>query len=141
MRMRVKIQLAAPAIGYVRVQLRGGEVGVAEHLLDRTEIGATLQQVRREGVAEEVGVDALRLEPGLAGQAAQDEEGAGAGGRAPARVQEQLLEGAPVGGGGAPAVGGVEVGAAPGEVAAKGLRSLPPDRDDALLAPLAERSD
>src|SRR4051794_37673225 len=115
MRMRVEIQLAAPAIGYVCVQLRGGEVRVAEHLLDCTEVGASLQQVRGEGVAEEVGMDALRLEPGLTCEAPQDEEGAGAGERAAACVQEQLLPVAAGGGGGGP-----------GEVTAEGPPRPPP---------------
>ena len=49
-----------------------------EHFLDRAQVGASLEQVRRERVAQEVGMDALGLEPGLVGQAAQDEEDAGA---------------------------------------------------------------
>ena len=34
MRVRLEIQLAPPAIGYVRVQLRRREIGMPEHLLD-----------------------------------------------------------------------------------------------------------
>ena len=52
-----------------------------EHLLDGAQVGASLEQVRRERVAQEVGVDALGLEPCLVGEAAQDEEDAGAGER------------------------------------------------------------
>jgi hypothetical protein len=33
-RVRLEVQLATAPIGYVRVELGGGEVGVAEHLLD-----------------------------------------------------------------------------------------------------------
>ena len=75
-RMRLEVQLAAPPIGYVGVELGRREVGVAEHLLDAPEIGAALEQMRREGVAQEVRVDALRLEPGLRRRA-----GAGSGRR------------------------------------------------------------
>ena len=51
---------------------------MAEHLLHRAEVGAALEQVRRERVPEEVGVDPLRLQAGLLGEAPQDEERAGA---------------------------------------------------------------
>jgi hypothetical protein len=59
--MRLEIQLPTPPVGYVRVELRGGEIGMAEHLLDRTQVGASLEEVSGERVAEQVGVDA----PGL----------------------------------------------------------------------------
>ena len=36
---------------------------MAEHLLDAAQVGAALEQMRRERVAEQVRVDALRLEP------------------------------------------------------------------------------
>src|SRR5438552_17783782 len=90
MRVSVEVRLAAPAVGHVRVQLRRGEVGVAEHLLHAPEIRASLEQMRREGVAEEMRMNAPRLEPGLLGQPPEDEEGASAGQRAALGVQEQL---------------------------------------------------
>src|SRR5947208_10459800 len=96
MGVRLEVQLASPAIGYVRVQLRRREIGMAEHLLDGTQVGASLEQVGRERVAQEVRVDALGLEPCLAGQAPQDEEDAGARERPAARVEEQLLPVPPV---------------------------------------------
>ena len=40
-----------------------------EHLLNGPQVGASLEQVRRERVAQEVRVDALRLEAGLLGEA------------------------------------------------------------------------
>ena len=52
----------------VRVDLRGGERGVAEQLLDRTEIAAPFQHVRRVGVAQRmraVLAQPTRLEPPL----------------------------------------------------------------------------
>src|SRR5690349_7741254 len=47
----------------VRVQLRGGEVRVAEHFLDGAEVGATLEQVGRERVPQGVRRHPLR-QPG-----------------------------------------------------------------------------
>ena len=52
---------------------------MAEHLLHRAEVGAALEQVRRERVAEQVRVNPLGLEPGLLGELAQDQERARAG--------------------------------------------------------------
>ena len=42
-----------------------------EHLLDAAEVGAALEQVRREGVAEQVRVHPLRVEAGLRGEPAR----------------------------------------------------------------------
>ena len=69
---------------------------MAKHLLHRAEIGAALEEVRREGVTEEVRVDPTGLEPCALGQLAKDQECAGAGERAAARVEEQLRPVAPV---------------------------------------------
>src|SRR5579864_3006501 len=103
---------------------------MSEHFLNRSEVGASLQEVSCEGVAEEVGVDALRLEPGRGRQPAEDEERARTGERAALRVQEELGPVAPV-----------EVRPPAGEVAAEGLDRLAADRDDALLRALAEAAD
>src|SRR4051794_28021861 len=89
MGMRLEVQLAPPPIGYVRVELGRREVRVAEHLLHAAQVGSPLEEMRRERVAEQVGMDAARLEPGLLGEPPQDEERAGAGERAAARVQEE----------------------------------------------------
>ena len=99
---------------------------MSEHLLDRAEVGAALEQVRGEGVPEEVRMHPLRLEAGLCRQLSQDEEGAGAGQRAAACVQEELG-----------AVAAVEVGAAEREVAANGLGRRPAERDESLLPALS----
>ena len=61
-RVRGEVRLAPPAVGDVRVELGRAEVGVAEHLLDAAQVGAALEQVRRERVAEQVRVDASGLE-------------------------------------------------------------------------------
>ena len=128
-RVGLEVRLAASAIRHVRVALGRPEIGVAEHLLHRAEIGAALEEVRREGVAEEVRVDATRLEPCAFGQLAKDQERAGAGERAAARVEEQLGPVAPV-----------EMGPAEGEVAAHGLGGRPPERDEPFLAALSEHA-
>jgi hypothetical protein len=65
MRMRLEIQLATPSIGYVGVQLRCREVGVAEHLLDAAQVRSTLEEMRRIRVSEQVRVDARSVEPGF----------------------------------------------------------------------------
>ena len=44
--MRLKIQLAAAPIGYVRVELGRGEVGVAEHLLDAAQVAAIIARLQ-----------------------------------------------------------------------------------------------
>jgi hypothetical protein len=55
-RVRREVELAAAAVAHVRVQLGGGEIRVAEHLLDAAQVGAALQQMRREGVAQQMRV-------------------------------------------------------------------------------------
>jgi hypothetical protein len=125
-RVRLEIQLATAPIGYVRVQLRRGQVGMAEHLLNAPEVGASLEEMGRERVPEQVGVDPLGLETRLGGQPTQDEEGAGAGQRATLCVEEELRAVAPV-----------EVRPPAGEVAADRFRGLAADRDDPLLVSLA----
>src|SRR5262245_23213634 len=130
MRVSREVRLAPPAVGHVGVELGRGEVGVAEHLLDAPQVGAALEQVRRERVAEEVRVDPARLEAGLLGKAAEDQERAGAGQRAALRIEEELG-----------AVARVEEGAAAAQVAAERVGGTAPERDDPLLAALADRAD
>ena len=103
---------------------------MAEHLLNATEIGSAFEQVRCEGVAEQVWMDAPRLEPGALRQAAEDQEGPGPGQRASLRVQEQV--------GTVPAV---QEGAAVGEVTAQRVGGVAADGDDALLVALARAGD
>jgi hypothetical protein len=128
--MRSVVQLPAAPIGYVRVQLGGREVGVPEHLLHRPEIGASLEQMRRERVPQEMRVNAGGVEPRAFRDAAQDQERSGAREGASPGVQEELGP-----------VAAVEVRPAAGQVAAQGRGGGPPDRDHALLAPLPEHAD
>src|SRR5918994_3472231 len=111
----------------MRVELRRAEVRVPEHLLDAAEVGAALQEVGGERVAEEMRVHALRVEPGLGGESLQDQESARARERSSLCVEEQLRP---------PAA--VEVRAAAGEVTAHGFHRLPAERDDPLLVALAD---
>lgn len=129
-RVCLEIQLAAAAIGYVRVELRSREIGMAEHFLNTSEVGPALEEVRREGMPEQVRVDALRLEPGALGESAEDQEGASAGERAAAGVEEEL--------GPVPAV---EERSAVRQVAPECLGSPAPDRNDALLGAFPDAAD
>src|SRR4051794_15564410 len=128
--VRTEVQLATAAIGYVGIELGGREVGMPEQLLQGAEVGAALEQVRGERVAQQVRVHALRLEAGLAGEPAQDQEGAGSGERPALRVQEELG-----------AVARVEVRPAAREVEPQRLAGGAADRHDALLAALAGAAD
>jgi hypothetical protein len=129
-RMRLEIQLSTSPVGYVRVQLRRREIGVAEHLLDAPEIGAAFEQMRGEAVAQQVRVHARWVEAGLLGQPPHDEEGAGARERAAARVEEELRP-----------VPRVQVRAPARDVAPKRLRRLAADRDDPLLVAFSYAAD
>src|SRR5207302_4270531 len=90
MRMRSVVQLPPPSIGYAGVELGRGEVGVPEHLLYGAEVGAALEQVRGEGMTQEMRVHALRLEAGGRRELPHDQERAGSGAGPALGVQEQL---------------------------------------------------
>ena len=90
MRVRLEIQLPTAPIGYVGVELGRGEVGVPQHLLDGAQVGAALEQVGRERMAQKVRMHALRLEPGLGGKASQDQKGARTGQPAAFGVEKEL---------------------------------------------------
>jgi hypothetical protein len=128
--MGLEVHVAPPPVGDVCVPLGRPEVGVPEHLLNRSEIRATFEKVGRERVAQKMGMDAAGLEAGTVCKLAQDEEGAGAGERASARVQEEFR-----------AIAAVEVRATEREIATHGFRSGPPERDEALLPALSEHAD
>ena len=53
-RMRAEVHVAQSLGREMRVELRGGDIGVSEHLLERTQVAAPGQQVRRKGVAKGV---------------------------------------------------------------------------------------
>ena len=62
-----------------------------EHLLNAAEVGAALEQVRRERVPQQVRVDAFRLEARAPGETPQDQERACARERPALSVEEELL--------------------------------------------------
>jgi hypothetical protein len=128
--MRLEVNLAATSVGHVRVALGRPEVGVAEHLLNRSEVGAAFEQMRRERVAEEVGMNASRLEPSSTGKLPQDEEGPGARKRPAADVQEELGP-----------VTTIQVRPAEREVPSNRLCCRAPERYEALLVSLSEHAD
>src|SRR5215210_8139991 len=126
----LEIGVATAPIGHVRVELGRGEIGVPEHLLDAAQVGASLEEMSGERVAQQMRVHPFRLEARLAGELAQDQERARARERATLGVEEELG-----------AVSAVEMWAAVRQITTQCLRGLPADRDDALLAALADRAD
>ena len=48
----------------MRVDLRRGDIGMAEHELHAAQVGAALEQVAGEGVAQHVRRDARRIDAG-----------------------------------------------------------------------------
>jgi hypothetical protein len=84
----MEVDLPAPPVRDVRVALGRREVGVSEHLLHAAEIGTALEQMRGEGVAEEMRMHPLRFEAGLLREPAENEERTRASERSAARIQE-----------------------------------------------------
>src|SRR5512134_1688788 len=54
-RVVLEDQLLQPLLQHVRIDLCGGDVGVAEQLLHRAQVGAAVEQMAGEGVAQHVG--------------------------------------------------------------------------------------
>ena len=103
---------------------------MSQHFLNRSQVRASLEQVGGERVAEQVRMDARRVEPGPLGDAPQDQERPGARERPAARVQEHLG-----------AAARVEVRPAAGQVAAQRLGGGAPHRHGPLAVPLADHAD
>ena len=58
--MKAVIYRAHPLLQDVRVDLRRGEVGVAEHHLDGAQVRAAFEQMRGEGVPQHVRTERRR---------------------------------------------------------------------------------
>ena len=71
--MRLAIGAAQRGIGEVGVDLGRLEVRVAEQLLHDPQVGAALEQVRRERVAQGVRAGPLRRPPAASTQRSSDE--------------------------------------------------------------------
>ena len=56
-RMGPAVDVPDPLAGEMRVELRGGDTRMPEQLLDDAQVGAALEQVRRERVAQRVRAD------------------------------------------------------------------------------------
>src|SRR5581483_7385442 len=97
--------------------------------LNRPQVGAALQEMRRERVAQQMGMDALGLETRLLRELSQDEERPRPGERAALRVEEDL--------GPVPLV---EIRAAAAQVALQRRHGLTADRHDPLLRALADHA-
>ncbi len=64
-------QTPQPLLDDMGVDLRGRDVGMAEQLLHRTQIGAALQQMAGESVTEHMGRDAGGFDAGGNGERLQ----------------------------------------------------------------------
>src|SRR5439155_24656392 len=129
-RMRLEVQLPTSAIGYVGVELRRRKVGVAQHLLDRTQVGADFEQMRGEGVPEQVRVHAFRLEARFFRESPEDQERASTCEPSAFRIQEELGS-----------VSRIDEWPSVRQIPPKCLRRLAADRHDPLLRPLADAPD
>src|SRR5262249_41963696 len=52
--MKTIVYVPQPRFQHVRVDLGGRQIGVAEHQLNRAQVGAALEEVRRKGMADDV---------------------------------------------------------------------------------------
>src|SRR5579862_6384948 len=94
-RMKLAVDASQIFAVDVCVNLRGRDVRVPEHVLHRTQVGAALEQVRGEGVAECVWRDAA-ADPRRGHVFPQDFPGAHSGERRAAGVEQQGALPAPV---------------------------------------------
>src|SRR5512138_1156150 len=69
--MELVVNTAEAVPADVRVDLRRRDLAVAEHELDRAQVGAALEQVGRERMTEDVRAD-LGREPGAGGVLAEE---------------------------------------------------------------------
>jgi hypothetical protein len=63
--MKLPMHGFKPLLIDMRIDLRGGNIGVAQHLLDDPQIGAVPEQMRRETVPEKMWIN-IFLQPGAA---------------------------------------------------------------------------
>ena len=64
-RMKLSMHGFKPLLVDMRIDLRGGNIGVAQHLLDDPQIGAVPEQMRRETVPEKMWIN-IFLQTGAA---------------------------------------------------------------------------
>src|SRR5262249_12535266 len=114
----------------MRVDLRRREIRVAEHLLHRSEVRSTLEEVRRKAVTERVWGHPFR-HPRPRRRALDDPPGSHARKRLPPSIEEQS----------SPALSTVEGRAERMQVDREGADHAPADRNEAFLSPFAENAD
>src|SRR5215510_11902118 len=81
------VDRAQPRLEHVRVDLCGREISVAEHHLDRAQVGAAIEQMRGERMPQDVRTERTR-KSGLASVLLQDLPEADARERAATSVDE-----------------------------------------------------
>ena len=64
-------ELFQPLLQDMGIDLSRGNIGVAQELLQGAQVGAAVEQVAREGVAQDVRADALGIEAGFDGELLQ----------------------------------------------------------------------
>ena len=67
-RMQIAHQALQPLFQHMGIDLRGGNIGVAEQRLHHAQIGAVVQEVAGEGVAQHVRADLRGAQPGGGGE-------------------------------------------------------------------------
>src|SRR5262249_11870776 len=90
-RVMLRVQLLQPLARNVSVDLRGGDIGVAKQHLDHAEVGAMIEQVSGEGMAQSVRRERRRRDARENGVALDHVPEGLAGERRPARGQEDRL--------------------------------------------------
>src|SRR4051794_12313314 len=129
-RVRLEVDLLQAPAREMCVELCGGHVGVAEHLLHRAQVAAPREQVGCERVAQSVGTHAV-CQTSRLGMAANDLVEPLARERPAAEVHEQVL---------LLGLSPDELGPAPLEIDANGGQGPLPHRHDALLGALSPRA-
>ena len=95
--MRPVVDAPDPGAGDVRVDLRRRDVGVAEHHLDGAEVGVVVDEMGREGVAEDVRRDGRGREAGLPrGRLQREEDGLARDGLSARAREDPAARGAPL---------------------------------------------
>ncbi len=132
-RVKAIVHGSQPRLEHVRVDLRRRQVGVSEHHLDRAQIGAALEQVRREGMPEDVRAERA-ADAGAASVRLENLPEADARQRAAARVEKQARRR------GWPRAFARRASAGRGPRAGSGApsRRLLADRDEPFLVALAD---
>ena len=130
--MKPVVDRAQPRLEHVRVDLRRRQVGVAEHHLNGAQVGAALEQVRRERMPQHVRAE-RRAEAGARGRTPSESSRSRRGSSGPPRALTNSATRTP-----SRAPCATSAGRAVALVAPDPVGRLLADRDDALLVALAD---